>query len=310
MYALSAGSSDLIKKQKAMNLKPINEFLLYLSSQRHLSENTVKAYNNDLRQFVEFLEENFDVDDLLNVTQDHVSSFIASLLMHGHKKSSVARKLSAIRSFYRFLLRRGEVKLNPAIYVGPVKKDSPLPELVSEADINRMLDDWKPENVLEYRDKAIIELLYDTGLRVSELLSLNVPDVKGKDVILVRGKGRKERLLPLTETAMHAIKNYLDVRDKLKPREEALFVNRMGKRLSRRGLYNIIRTRFERLASVYGVHPHMLRHAFATHLLNHGADLRSIQKLLGHESLTTTQIYTHLSTTRIIEQYRKSHPRK
>ncbi len=288
----------------------IDEFLSYLASQRHLSENTIKAYENDLAQFAEFLDVNFSLNDLLSVTQEHVSSFVASLLMHGHKKSSVARKLSAIRNFYRFLLRRGEVKLNPAIYVGPVKQEGRLPELVSEVDVNRMLDDWKPKDVLGLRDKAIIELLYDTGLRVSELLSLNVSDIRRRDTIMVSGKGRKERLLPLTITVIHAVEDYLKVRDNLKPHDDALFVSRRGKRLSRRGLYNIVRNRFERLAAVYGVHPHMLRHAFATHLLNHGADLRSIQKLLGHESLTTTQIYTHLSTTRIIEQYRKSHPRK
>ncbi len=293
-----------------MKNRLIDEFLSYLSSQKGASPNTLAAYRNDLIQFFEFLELNSITDDPVKVTKDDVAAFIAALFNHGHKRSSIRRKLSAVRSFYRFLLRRGDVSLNPAKYVGPVKAERRLPELVPEVDINEMLDSWQPQSPLEHRDKAIIEMLYGCGLRASELLSLNVADVRNRSAIVVRGKGRKERIVPMPKATITALERYLNVRDRLHPVDDALFVNRNGKRLSRRGLYNIIRNRFERLASLYGVHPHVLRHAFATHLLNHGADLRSIQVLLGHSDIATTQIYTHLSTSRIISEYRKSHPRK
>ncbi len=293
-----------------MRKKLLDRFLQYLDAQKGSSPNTVDAYRVDLTQFFDFLEMNFEIDDPLKVKSEHVASFVASLFNHGHKKTSIRRKLSAIRSFYQFLLKRGDVSLNPARYVGPVKTGRPLPELVPEVDINEMLDSWHPKTPLEHRDKAIIELLYGCGLRASELLSLDVSDVKGRDVILIRGKGKKERLVPLAGKAIEALEDYLKVRAALKPVDDALFVNRFGKRLSRRGLYNVIRNRFERLSGIYGVHPHTLRHAFATHLLNHGADLRSIQELLGHSALTTTQIYTHLTTSKLIQEYKKSHPRK
>ncbi len=293
-----------------MDRRLIDDFLAYLSSQKNRSPNTIEAYRNDLNQFVEFLELNREIESITDVTQEDVAVFVSALFSHGHRKTSIERKLSAVRSFYNFLLRRGDVKLNPARYVGPIKKGKRLPQVVTESEINGLLDDWHPQNPLEFRDKAMIELLYDTGLRASELLSLDVSDVKDADSVLVRGKGQKERFVPLTKSAISAINAYLAVRDKLKPKEEALFLNRFGKRLSRRGLYNVIRNRFEQLATTYGVHPHMLRHAFATHLLNNGADLRSIQELLGHSSISTTQIYTHVSLRRIVEQYRKSHPRK
>jgi integrase/recombinase XerC len=219
----------------------------------------------------------------------------------------VARKLSSLRTFFKYLQREGVLKKNPASLLMTPKLDKTLPHFLTEDEAARLVEAPAESRISDYRDRAIFETLYSAGIRVSELVGLDLQDVDLiGNIIKVRGKGRKERMVPVGDKAVEAIRAYLDIRKKS---SEAVFLNPSGKRLTARSVRNIINKHIAKTAIQQKVHPHMLRHSFATHLLNRGADLRSVQELLGHVNLSTTQIYTHLTTEKLKKIYDNAHPR-
>ncbi|MGH9322469.1 MAG: tyrosine recombinase XerC [Vicinamibacteria bacterium] len=294
-------------------LRDIRAFLDDLKHRRGLSAHTVTSYGSDLVQFRVFLEESLDITRPSKVDVLAIRSFLAHLHQEGTARSSIARKLAAIRTFFRYLSREGRVDGNPARLVSTPRLDRKLPPRIEETEVERLLDAPDASTPLGRRDRAMLEILYATGLRVGELTSLDLSSCD-MDSRLVRvvGKGRKERIVPFGEPAEEALLSYL--RDRralvaLGPGTDALFLNHRGGRLTARS----VRRRMERYLRLTalrsGLSPHSLRHAFATHLLEHGCDLRSIQELLGHESLSTTQKYTQLSTSKLLEVYGKAHPK-
>jgi integrase/recombinase XerC len=291
-----------------------------LRDERGVSPHTRRCYVQDVGQFLDFLSGTFLSKEAGSIDAGEVDalavrSFLAHLRKEGLAKSSIGRHLSALRTFFTFLMREGAVAANPARAVSSPRPDATLPRTLSVAEATAVVEAPDPEAALGARDRALLELLYATGLRVSELVGLDLVDVDvASRQLRTIGKGRKERIVPFGEKAAAAVLAYLPVRDSLRPAPEGrgrepLFVNARGGRLTDRSVRRILdRALFsaevERHAS-----PHALRHSFATHLLAAGADLRTIQELLGHSSLSTTQKYTHLDAERLIEVYRKSHPK-
>jgi len=286
----------------------LRKFLRYLEVEKGASAHTVRAYEKDIAAF-------FDEWDLPpdKIDISEIRAFVASLMGKGLKKISVLRMLSSLRSFFKFLTREGHLKANPAKLVPSPKGEKRLPKFLSVDDAFALVE--KPDGTafIPVRDRAILELLYSSGLRVSEICALNIDDINLRNEALkVRGKGKKERLVPVGSKALEALRHYLIERLSIRRslgREtgEALFVSRAGGRLTERTMRRIVfRYSDEALASP--VSPHTLRHTFATHLLQSGADLRVIQELLGHSSLSTTQKYTHLDITHLMDVYDKAHP--
>jgi integrase/recombinase XerC len=233
--------------------------------------------------------------------------FLAELRARELKPRSVARKLSSLRSFFRYLQREGAIQKNPAALLVTPKLNKVLPHFLTEEEAVHLLESPQEDISGELRDKALFETMYSSGIRVSELVGLSAQDIDFEGhMIKVFGKGKKERIVPIGEKAIAAIRGYLAVRKKP---EDAVFLNRSGTRLSTRSVRNSINKYIKKAAIMQKVHPHMFRHSFATHLLNHGADLRSVQELLGHVNLSTTQIYTHLTTEKLKSIYDKAHPR-
>ncbi|HHF53478.1 MAG TPA: tyrosine recombinase [candidate division WOR-3 bacterium] len=288
----------------------IEKYISYISGERGLAKNSIESYKRDLYQFLEFVQEAMGIKDIENIRRADIREYVSALIQYGFSKKSVERKLSALRGFFKYLKRIQVISSNPVLGIQNPKEERYLPMVIPEKRINEMLDNWIPENIMEARDKSIIELMYSSGLRASEVISLKWENLDLKTMELrVRGKGGKERIVPLGKRAREALEVYVNfLGDKLN-KSNFIFLNRFGKKLSRKGLWLIIKKRFETMALMYGVHPHTLRHSFATHLLNHGADLRSIQELLGHASLATTSIYTSLSIQSLREIYKKTHPR-
>jgi len=287
----------------------IATFIQYLQSERNASPHTVEAYRRDLLQFAAFLCQQIDPSlTIRQVTHLHIRRYLASV----HKeltKSSVGRKLAAIRSLFRFLLRRGILEKNPAELVSTPKKEKKLPFHLNIDEITTLVEAPKLPEELPARDRAILETLYSSGLRVSELTGL---DVKGIDLLAgsvrVFGKGGKERIIPLGSKAVKALEEYLEMRGN-PGIDVPLFINSRGGRLTRRSVARIVDKYMLHLETMKKASPHTLRHTFATHLLEGGADLRSIQEMLGHASLSTTQKYTHVSIDRLLEVYDKAHPK-
>ena len=288
------------------------EFLNWLQNEKGSSAHTIRAYQEDLAQFGEYLKaqriplEQLEYHDL--------RYYMASLQQKQQlKKTTLSRKTSTLKSFCKFLHREGMLELNPADLLSTPKKVKRLPTVINEVDMTAFLDDFLAgEEPLQLRNKAIFELLYSSGLRVSELVQLDVENVqKQKGMLRILGKGSKERIVPVGERAQFAIAYYLEHGRPLLVKEEvqALFLNRQGKRLTTRGVEYILEQYVKQGALKYKVTPHAFRHSFATHLLDNGADLRVIQELLGHESLSTTQIYTEVSASHLQQIYRKAHPR-
>lgn len=330
----------------------IDEFLNYLRFERHFSPHTAKCYAADLAQFCAFLSgdktraggrQNFGAfvptdntptgkvvdghvtetavlveqgmqQKLRDVDGEEVKSFLGFLGTQNYSKSTIARKLATLRSFYKFCLRRGYVKAHPLAAIRTPKQEKRLPKFLELEQITKLLGAPDTNTLLGARDRAMLEVLFSTGVRVSELVDLNFSDVDFEGgTIRVRGKGKKQRTTPVGETAIAAIKRYLDLR-RADARsatfdQNALFVNKHGQRLSTRS----VRRKLDKYLTEAGldptISPHTLRHSFATHLLSRGADLRSVQELLGHQSLSTTQIYTHLTTPRLKQAYDDAHPR-
>ena len=292
-----------------MNLPRIQAFLKYLEIEKNASPHTTKNYAIDLREFMESL----DKKKFEEVTYLDIRSFLAFLKNRSYLKSSISRKLACIRSFFKYLAREEVLKTNPAVEVASPKRDKRLPKFLDPEEVASLLEAPSKNTWEEKRDKAILETLYSSGLRVSELVGLNHDDMDlFSGLIRVRGKGRKERIVPLGRLALTSIQDYVQKRP---PREgetgfkKPLFINRTGGRLSDRSIRRMIRKYVRRIALKKEVSPHVLRHSFATHMLDRGADLRSVQELLGHQNLSTTQIYTHITTKRLKEAYDAAHPR-
>jgi integrase/recombinase XerC len=281
--------------------KKITEFIDYLRKEKNYSGHTVRAYQRDIEMFFDFLNE----DNIAEVDSNAISYYIAFLLKHGLDTTSVARKLSSIKSFFKSLKKMGLVSDNPADTIKTPKKKRRLPTFLTYEQVEDCMKIEDP------RDSAIMELLYSCGLRASELTGLNVDDVDiHQEEVRVMGKGGKERILPLGRRAREAVINYMKVRKSPDAGgKRPLFLNYRGGRLTTRSLQRIVRKHLLSVAQAAGTNPHIFRHSFATHLLERGADLRSVQELLGHASLSTVQIYTHLTTKRLKAIYTKAHPR-
>ena len=327
----------------------IDEFLNYLKFERHFSPHTAKCYSADLAQFCAFLSGGVTGDrqagaalgtapsvargavgsggvntavlaeasvqqKLRDVDTEKVKMFLGYLGTLNYSKSTIARKLATLRSFYKFCMRRGYVKSHPLATIKTPKQEKRLPKFLEIEQITKLLATPDDTTILGARDRAMLEVLFSTGVRVSELVDLNFVDIDFTGgTIRVRGKGKKQRTAPIGPTAINAIRRYLELRraDARSARfdQEALFVNKHGQRLSTRS----VRRKLDKYLAECGldpsISPHTLRHSFATHMLNNGADLRSVQELLGHQSLSTTQVYTHLTTPRLKAVYDETHPR-
>lgn len=323
----------------------IHKFLDYLKFERRFSEHTAKCYGADLTQFGEFLQGETDKDAsvselmqpshhegghatavatqvdlkvdqlLLSVQTESIRLYLALLNEKQYSKATIARKLATLRSFYKFLVKRNYVSSSPVVSIRTPKQEKKLPRFLEYEEVKKLLSTPPVNTWLGARDRAILETLYSTGIRVSELVALNMDDIDFLgEVIHVRGKGKKERIAPIGSSALQVIQHYMEYRNKRAQSNgnfdsKVLFVNKHGRRLSTRS----VRRKMDKYLKMSGldpeISPHTLRHSFATHMLNNGADLRSVQELLGHQSLSTTQIYTHLTTTKLKEVYNNAHPR-
>jgi integrase/recombinase XerC len=323
----------------------IQKFLDYLKFERRFSEHTAKCYGADLIQFSEFMlsssngnpldqepissggqdggsatavatQVNHKIDQLLlSAGTDDVRTYLSHLNEKQYSKATIARKLATLRSFYKFLVKRNQITSNPVVAVRTPKQDKKLPRFLEYEEVKRLLDTPPLDTWLGARDRAILETLYSTGIRVSELVALNMDDIDFLgEVVHIRGKGKKERIAPIGSSALQVIQHYMEFRNKRAQNNgnfdnKVLFVNKHGKRLSTRS----VRRKMDKYLKMAGldpvISPHTLRHSFATHMLNNGADLRSVQELLGHQSLSTTQVYTHLTTSKLKNVYENAHPR-
>jgi len=289
----------------------IEDYLEHLRYERNASLHTIDAYRRDLLQFRVFLESrHIRFSQINNVV---IRSFLAELYAKTEKKSTIARKLAAIRSFFQYGVGRKWLEDNPAKVVATPKQERHVPSFLSEEEMATLLELPPGNKPLEVRDKALLEFLYATGIRVSELVGLNLDDVSFEErMIRVRGKGKKERLVPFGKIASQSLQFYLQRRGLINQGridEKAVFLNYRGNRLSPRSVQRTVHRYLQQTALKRNISPHSLRHSFASHLLSRGADLRAIQELLGHESLATTQKYTHLDLKQLLEVYKKSHPR-
>jgi integrase/recombinase XerC len=295
--------------------RQIAQFLRHLHVERGASQYTLKSYREDLNAFAEyFAEADGSCPEPVAITSVELRGFLSAMHEAGYAKTSIARKLASLRSFYRFGQREGWVKSNPATALRNPRKAQKLPHFLSTDEIGTLLGAPKGNESAALRDRAILETLYSAGLRVSELVDLNDGDIDfPQGIVKVRGKGRKERLAPLGSFAMKALKAWLAVRKlankEPKGREAPVFVNRFCTRLTTRSVGRMLEKYLAEAGLDGRTSPHTLRHSFATHLLDRGADIRSVQELLGHKSLVTTQIYTHVSTNNLRLAYEKAHPR-
>ena len=296
-------------------MNEIVEFVTFLEKERNDSPHTVKAYARDLEAFAAFCQDYYGGPwTWAGVDRLAVRGFLAAEQRRGLAKRSVARALSALRTFYRFLNATKGLEVNPARSARTPKLGRTLPSYLNKAEVELLFADAETRagagGFREARDLAMLELFYSTGMRLSELVGLNDPDVDlVSDQVKVRGKGKKERIVPVGSHATAALREYLSFRDRLFSGARPVFVNQHGKRLTPRGVQLAMKRLFAGLARGKNLHVHALRHSFATHLLDAGADLRSVQELLGHASLGTTQVYTHTSVERLKKVYHQAHPR-
>lgn len=322
--------------------KLLAQFLEHLRYERNVSEHTLRNYASDLDQFLEYLapaetekpeakkraqqtdpgraaskKRKRQEPDLKQIDHITIREWLSSLHTAHKKKTSIARKLAALRTFFQFLVREGELEQNPAKLVATPRLEKKLPVHLSIEDAVRFIETPDLESDLGKRDRAILELLYATGVRVAELTRLNLHDIDFRNKLLrVTGKRRKQRIVPFGDPALQALKNYLEVRDGLLQQaplaerdSQALVLNYQGTRITTRSVGRMVEKYIRLCAGIHDISPHALRHSFATHLLDSGADLRDIQELLGHARLSSTQIYTHVSMEKLIEVYDKAHPK-
>lgn len=289
-----------------------DSFLDYLQYERNYSEETIKSYREDLRQFEEFARGEIGDSAPSEVKAELVREWIVSLMDRGYTSTSINRKLSSLRSFYKFLLRKGEVAVNPLQKITGPKNKKPLPAFLRESDMDRLLDEVDfGEGFKGCRDRMVIEMFYVTGVRLSELIGLDNKDVDfSSSLIKVTGKRNKQRLIPFGEELKIAMTEYVDVRNEAVPvRTDAFFVRENGERLSRSIVENLVKRNLSKVVTLKKRSPHVLRHTFATTMLNHDAELGAIKELLGHESLATTEVYTHTTFEELKKVYNLAHPR-
>jgi integrase/recombinase XerC len=299
----------------------LTRYLNYLRYERNASPHTIRNYESDLKQFQDYLQGgNPEAKaDLATVDARRIRGFLAVLFEREKKKTSIGRKLAAVKAFYKFLAKEGVLAGNPAATVSTPKLDKSLPRIMTEEEMNNFLNRVaeaapKGEPVMR-RDRAMVELLYASGLRVSELTGLDLRSVNfGDGMLLVRGKGRKERVVPFGSKAREALEEYLPVRERIMMEantrgQTALFLNLKGARLTTRSVDRLLKQYVRNFGPNMKVSPHSMRHAFASHLLSEGADLRAIQEMLGHQNLSTTQKYTQVSIRQLIDVYDKTHPK-
>ena len=287
-------------------------FKNYLKLERGLSDNSIKSYDFDLILFKKFLDLNKIKDTPLNCKSETIKNYLYKNLSD-KKSRSQARSISALKSFFNYLVFEGLIKDSPISNIEAPKLERKLPEVLTEDEINQLIKSVDLNHVFGQRNKTIIEVLYGTGIRVSELVNLKLSNIFFRESILkVTGKGDKERFVPLGKIASTEIKTYINIRDRMKidsKNTDILFINRYGRKLTRSMIFKIITDASKSIGLEKKISPHTLRHSFATHLLKNGADLRTIQLILGHESITTTEIYTHLDTFHLEEVLKKYHPR-
>lgn len=285
----------------------IEKFMRYLEIERNASKHTIINYSIDLNSLKDFAGET----PVEKIDYVMLRRYLVILKEKNLSKVSVARKIASIRSFFKFLCREGIIKTNPATSLSTPKRDKYLPKFLDEADVVKLIESPEGEGEAALRDRAILETLYSTGIRVSELVGLNINNIDQiGGVVKVYGKGKKERIVPIGERALQAVRQYLRKRRYGESDEgKALLLNKSGGRITDRSIRRIINKHIVKTSIKEKISPHTLRHSFATHLLNHGADLRSVQELLGHANLSTTQIYTHITTERLKSAYEKAHPR-
>ena len=283
------------------------DYLEYLSDIKKFSPNTIKAYRQDIDQFMIFF--NYEYHDL---SRDKIRDFLSNLYLSTTNRSTVSRKIYAIRSFFQYLIRQGRLEKNPMDLISIPKADKKLPEILTEDEMIRFLDELPGGSLSEIRNKALIELFYASGLRLSELTNLKKENVNFRERLLrVLGKGNKERIVPFNRKAGEVLKEYIALSDaEFKKSNEYIFLNYRGKKISERGVEKIVKEVFKRISdSGKNVYPHLFRHSFATHLLQRGVDLRMIQELLGHSNLSTTEKYTTLNYSDLLKSYNRFHPR-
>ncbi len=290
-------------------------FIHYLRYERNMSPETIRAYEKDLHQFLRFFEQGGAKCDPTQLDSLRIREYLAYLKDKNYQKTTVVRKLATVRSFYKCLLRKGYVATNPLADIPTPKVEKKVPHFLSTDEVEKLLNAPVGNGFQASRDRAILETLYSTGLRVSELTGLNVSDIDlTQELIRARGKGDRERIVPLGSFALQALKRYIELRAQVPNINEkdgdALFLNRFGDRLSSRSIRKIIDKYIKVTGLSEKTSPHTLRHSFATHLLNRGANLRTVQELLGHKHLSTTQIYTHVSTDNVKEAYEEAQPRQ
>ncbi len=290
----------------------LDEFLHHLAVERGLAENTLSSYQRDLHQFVSWLTEK-EIRAVEQVRRNHIMAYLLGLQKKGRAPATISRQLAALKSFYHFLMQEGAVQQDPTTNLDSPKLAKKLPHVMTPAEVDRLLSMPDAATPSGSRDKAMLELLYAAGLRVSELMALDTTHINlDMGYVQCFGKGSKERIVPMGSVAAGSLNEYLEEgRKKLKkhPSETALFINKRGSRLTRQGFWKILKKYAQIAGITKEIAPHTLRHSFATHLLENGADLRSVQEMLGHADIATTQIYTHLTKSRIKEVYDKTHPR-
>ena len=296
----------------------IKEFLSYLEVERNLSNNTISAYENDLFQFNNYLVSFFEKNDynIIEIDKKIIRNYLRHLLVNNIKKVSIGRKAAAIRSYFRFLSKRKYIQINPSSNIISPKTEKKLPVFIDEKSIEKMMKLPDEELITGLRDLAILELFYSTGIRESELLGLSISGVYlSRTLIKVFGKGSKERIVPVGSKAAAVLDRYLERRGELFTNEtdaedkKLVFLTNHGKKFYRTGIYNIVKFYLSKAYGGEKCSPHVLRHTFATHLLDRGADIESVKQMLGHSSLSTTQIYTHVSVDYLKKIYNKAHPK-
>lgn len=290
----------------------LKNFIHYLIVEKGMAQNSIMAYERDLKSYIHYLKNVESVQSLNNVQRVHIVQFLRFLKEQGKSSKTLARHIASVRAFHQFLLRGKATDQDPSVQIETPKIERSLPHVLSLQEVESLLDAPKPDDHFGLRDKAMLELLYATGIRVSELIALEMDNVQ-LTMGYVRCNGNKERIIPIGRKASDAIKHYLDYgRPRFistKHQDQALFLNHQGKRLTRQGFWKILK----KLAIEAGINkeltPHTLRHSFATHLLENGADLRAVQEMLGHADISTTQIYTNVTKTKLKDVYSKFHPR-
>ncbi len=293
---------------------PIEDYLHFIKVERQLSENTLLSYKRDLVAYARHLKNEQKIATFNEVARENILLFLESLRAVGKSSKTISRQISSIRSFHQFLLREKVTEQDPTVHIEMPKKEQTLPKVLSVEDIDALISAPSIEKPQGVRDIAILEVMYGSGMRISELISLNLEDIHiTMGFVRVFGKGGKERIIPLGRGALHACQNYLaEARPQLlgnAPKNDAFFITQRGKRFTRQGCWKIIKEHAQSAGIQKEITPHVLRHSFATHLIENGADLRAVQELLGHADISTTQIHTHVSKSRLSEVYTQFHPR-